>query len=409
MPDPKTFHSWFKLALPAVLAVAGIGTLGALTYLSLGAFAQISDLPEFYAPMKMIVAGSGSQIYVIPELSHIEQFYYPSAARAVVTLFTPPFGLPYFLPLAALPSDLAPAVWKFFLAASLFIGIAFLRAAFKLSFAATCWLTAVVCFSGCAYEALRIDQVSTPIFMCFSAAIWALKNNRPYLAAFALSGLLCKPQEILPFIIFLVGARRYKTVGALTVIGLVLMAVAYLLIGKDGFVNYSELIKNSITDTRYLVSDISCTLRGQLYRFFPEHRLESHYISLAVLVPCLAACLWIGEKVRRSDRWLEYGLVAVMPLGIVSALYCYYYDLLILVPTALLLMTVFEPELPPLGILAGMLGGLAFMLPFSIFIHFNWIMVGHAPNPHFFVLLAFAIGSLAFIGGKIKAEKLKAI
>jgi hypothetical protein len=408
LPDSKTFHSWFKLALPVVLAIGGIGTLGALTFLSRGAFAQVSDFPEFYAPMKMIVAGAGSQIYVIEQLSRIEQFYYPSA-RAVVTLFTPPFGLPYFLPLAALSSDIAPAVWKAFLAASLFTGIAFLRAAFKLNITATCWLTAVLCFSGCAYEALRIDQVSTPIFMCFSIAIWALKNNRPYLAAFALSGMLCKPQEILPFIIFLVGVRRYKTVGALAVIGLILMAAAYVLIGKDGFANYSELIKNSVTDTRYLVSDISCTVRGQLYRLFPQHRLECHYFSLAVLLPSLAACLWLGNKVRHFDRWLEYGLVAVMPLGIVSSLYCYYYDLLILVPAAVLLMTVFEPELPPLGILAGMIGGLAFMLPFSIFIHLNWILEGKTPNPHFFILLAFAIGSLAFIAGKIKSENSKAI
>jgi hypothetical protein len=244
--------------------------------------------------------------------------------------------------------------------------------------------------------------------MCFSAALWALKNNRPYLAAFALSGLLCKPQEILAFLVFLVGARRYKTVGALAAIGLVLMAIAYLLIGKEGFANYSELIKNSVTDTRFLVSDISCTLRGQLYRFFPTHRLESHYLSVAVLVPSMLACLWIGDQLRRSEKWLEYGLVAVMPLGIVSALYCYYYDLLILVPTALLLMIVFEPELPPVGILAGMLGGLVYMLPFSIFIHLNWIMEGHSPNPHFFVLLAFAIGCLAFVSGKISKEKKQA-
>src|SRR5208283_1780530 len=101
-------------------------------------------------------------------------------------------------------------------------------------------------------------------------------------------------------------------------------------------------------------------------------------------------------------KWLEYGLVAAMPLGIVSALYCYYYDLLVLAPTALLLITEFEPELPPVGILLGMMGGLAFMLPFSIFIHFEWIMKGHQINPHFLILLAFAAACLVFVGGKIK-------
>ena len=398
------FLVWSKQALPVVLAVAGVGTLGVLTYLSRGAFAQVSDLPEFYAPMKMIVTGLGSQIYVISELSRVEQFYYPNASRAVVTLFSPPFGLPYFLPLSLLPPDLAPTLWKLFLAVSLFVGIGFLRAAFKLKFASTCWLIACTCFSGCAYEALRIDQMSTPMFMCFAVAIWALKNERPYIAAFALSGLVCKPQQLLPFVVFLAGARRYKTVAALALIGAALTGVGYALIGAEGFKNYTLLINSTVTDTRYLVSEISCTVRGQLYRFFPEQKLLMHYCALAFLAPSLLVIFVIGNKVRQLDKWLSYGLIASMPLGIVSSLYCYYYDLLLLVPTVLLLMTEFEPELPPLGILLGMLAGLAFMLPFSIFIHLDWILKGEKINPHFFILLAFAIACLGFILGKIKSN-----
>ncbi|MFX9097196.1 hypothetical protein ABTN72_19325, partial [Acinetobacter baumannii] len=90
-----------------------------------------------------------------------------------------------------------------------------------------------------------------------------------------------------------------------------------------------------VTDTQFLVSEISCTLRGQLYRIFPNQKELMHYISLAFLIPSLVVFFLVGVKARKLENWLECGLVAVMPLGIVSSLYCYYYDLLILAPTAL--------------------------------------------------------------------------
>jgi hypothetical protein len=393
-----------KMALPVVLAIAGAGTLFWLVWSARLAFATISDLPEFYVPAKMIASGCGSSIYVIPELARFEQFYYLKAERSVVTLFMPPFGLPFILPLALVPPDVAPIVWKSFLAASLSVSVLALRAAFKLGFTATCWLCAVLCFSGAAYEALRIDQLSTVLLMSFSLAIWALKTDKPYLAGIALSGLIVKPQELLPFLIFLLGAKRYKPFVSLVIIGIVFLGLGYSFIGADGFAHYDALMRSTINDLTYLVSDISCTVRGQLYRYFPDQRVLMHYLSMAVLGVALLCIFLLGRRCGRHARWLELGLVGAMPLGIVSSLYCYYYDLLLLVPSVLLLMSTFEAELPPVGILGLMTGGLAFMLPFSIFVHFDWLLKGHKSNPQFFLLLLLALSCFWFVWGKTRTS-----
>src|SRR5277367_2972469 len=122
--------SKLKSALPAVLALAGAGTLSWLVWSAREAFARISDFPEFYVPAKMILSGSGANVYVTQELARFQQFYYLKAAeRSVVTLFMPPFGLPFIIPLALLPPDIAPLVWKSFLASALCVSIVALRAA----------------------------------------------------------------------------------------------------------------------------------------------------------------------------------------------------------------------------------------------------------------------------------------
>ncbi len=382
-----------KQLIPIVLAVLGVATVGFLVVVSRGAFASVSDLPEFMAAAKMAASGHGSEIYVIEKLSEMEHFLYPFAHT--MTFFVPPFGLPWLMPLTLLPPDIAPLLWKIFLLLCLAMSVPILQRAFSLNRAATCWLSAALCFSGCTFEALRLDQLSMPMFLAFSCAILALKQERPYSAAVALSVLLLKPQELLPFVVFLLGARKSKVLLLLIGIAAFLTVVGFALVGPAGLSNYSQLMKSTITDNRFLVSDISCTIRGQLLRYFPDARVLVHYISLGFLAVSLLVIFAVGRRVAKSRKWLDYGLVTVMPLGMVSALYCYYYDFLLLVPSLILLMTEFEPELPPWSILVGMVLVLAFMMPFSMLIHLNWILAGHRLNPQFAVVLLFAIGCLA--------------
>jgi hypothetical protein len=394
--------SIMRIAAPVVLLISGIGLLIFILVMSKGAFNLISDFPEFYAAAKLFAAGAGASIYNIPEFGKAEMLYYPSPVRTFVGYFSPPFALPLVLPLALLPVSVAPIIFKIFLGLCLAGAVYLIKLAFNLSRNAFLWMLAVLSLSGVVCEALRIDQVATVLFLSFAGGIWALKKDKPTLAAILLTGMIAKPHELLPFVLFLFGAKKYKTVAVLAGIVVAFTLVAYLAIGAQGFSNYLALMKFTLTDNTYLVSDISCTLRGQLFRYFPDHRMLMHYISLAALLPSLALIFYMGHKSARRSDWLELCLIGAMPLGIVTALYCYYYDLLVLVPAALLVLARYEKEVPPLMILGGMLGGLVFMLPFSLLIQMLWLNTGHHFNPHFVALVLWALCGVWFVFKKLR-------
>jgi hypothetical protein len=376
-------------------AVLGVGTLAFLVLLFRGAFSAVSDLSQFMAGAQLLAKGEGAQVYVISKLFATELLLFPYPARGGVGLFVPPCGLPWLMPLALLPASIAPDVWKLFLIVCLALSIFVLRKAFQLNFTATCWLTAFICFSGSTYEALRIDQISTPMFLAYCCAIWALKAKRPYLAAVALSVFLLKPQQIVPFLVLLIGARQYKTVLGFAGIAAALTAIAFALMGVEGFHNYSSLLSSCIEDNRYMVPIISCTLRGQLYRIFSTHHDVINTLSLVV---CCASYIWyfaIARRLSQSKHWLDYGLVVIMPMGVALSPYCLSYDLLPLVPSLLILMTQFESTLPPLAILLGMLLTMTFIIPFSIFIHQDWVLSSQVFNPQFAAIFIFGIACMA--------------
>ena len=225
-----------KQLMPVVLAAVGTVTLISFVVAFYGGFSKISDLPEFVAAARMIASGNGAQIYVVPEMARVEQLLY---GRSIVMFFVPPFGLPWLMPLALVPPSMAPAIWKVFLIVTLALSVVVLQKAFSLNRTETCWLIAALCFSGASFDALRIDQLSTPMFLAFCCGLLALKKDRPYLAALALSVLVLKPQELLPFVIFLFGAKKYRVVLALIGIGLFLSVLGYLFVGSTGLNNYS--------------------------------------------------------------------------------------------------------------------------------------------------------------------------
>lgn len=390
--------------MAAAAAILGIGTLAFLVLLFRGAFSTVSDFSQFIAPAKMLVRGEGSQLYVIPKLLAAEQALYPYPARGVVVLFAPPCGLPWLLPLALLPAKIAPDIWKIFLVLCLGTGVYALKRAFKLNFTATCWLVALVCLSGVTYDALRIDQMSTPMFLGFCLAVWALKSKRPYIAGLALTIFLLKPQQIAPFLILLAGARQYKSLASFGGVAALFTIIAFALIGVDGFHNYSNLVAACSEDNTYMVPFIICTLRGQLYRIFQydHHAL----INVITGIICFLSYIWFFVIARRlsqsKEHWLDYGLIAILPMGVALSPYCMAYDLLPLICPLLVLMTEFEATLPPATILIGMILTMVFIIPFSVYIHQTFVLSTTAFNPQFAVLFIWSVACMVLYYKKLQ-------
>src|SRR5207302_2094563 len=140
-----------------------------------------------------------------------------------------------------------------------------------------------------------------------------LRFEQQIVAAFPLAVLFLKPQELLPFAVFLLGAGRYKTLLVLLALGVGLAATSYELIGLQGYMNYADLMNFSMTHTQGMQPELSPTVRGQLLRL-PINSALVMQISLGALAVALLLILFLGLQFKRRPGWLWAGLIGSMLL-----------------------------------------------------------------------------------------------
>ena len=88
----------------------------------------------------------------------------------------------------------------------------------------------------------------------------------------------------------------------------------------------------------------------------------------------------------------------MVPLGLVSCLYFFDYDFVLLLPTMIVLMQEkMQGRIPPVFLLGGMLLGMAFFVPFSMFIHYNYLLLGGLINPFCIIMLIFSPLAMIFV------------
>jgi hypothetical protein len=357
--------------------------------------ARVSDLPEYYSAVELIKNGLGSQIYVWEKIAPLEHLQFPGMGERMVGLFVPPPAVPLLMPLAWIPLAQALLVWTFILLLALLASIFVLRQLFALSLTETLMVWSVLSISGPAYEALRIGQLAPILLLGFSLACLLLRRGATSVAAIPLSVLFLKPQELLPFVVFMIGAGKYKPVAVLIAIAGLLTVAAFGLIGMEGFHNYSQLMSFSMLHTQGMQPELSATLRGQLLRFWPDAHAIVTPLSTAVLLVSLLLILFLGWRFRGKQDWLTAALIGAMPLGLLTSLHCHDYDLILLAPSLLALMKSSAARYIPAWLkLAGILAAPLFLLPAYIFVHYHGLLNGGMlVNPLFVVLLIFSVVS----------------
>jgi hypothetical protein len=365
-------------------------------------FGQINDLPEYYASARMMLSGQGAGIYDLALLAAAQHELFPEMGQRVVGLYVPPFSAPLLVPVGLLPAGAAYAVWTSVLVSALVLSVFFLRAAFGLSVVQTLWLFAVLSLSGPAFESVRIGQLAPLLLLALSGALLALKGDRPLLAGFLLGVLLLKPQQLAPMVAYLLGCRRYRPLIGLVASGIVLVVLSLPLLGPAGYDNYWRLVSGSVEHTFSMQPELNPTARGQLLRIFPEAKGAVTLLAGALSICSLAGIAALGARLRQASWWLEAGLIAAVPLGLVTSLHCHDYDLLLLVPTvAALARSALRLNLPRWLPPAGMLVLAPYLLPFYTIVHNDYLLkAGGILNPMFVSLLATAVTLLAIAAGK---------
>lgn len=361
-------------------------------------FGQISDFPEYYASARMMLEGQGALIYKLDSLGLVQHMLYPSMAERVVGLYIPPFALPWLLPLGWFEPATVPIVWTIVQIVAIALSLLILKQAFSLSIKAVLWLWAVLSISGPFYESLRIGQVAPLLLLGFSLALWAFKHNRQFLGSVALSVLLLKPQELAPFLVYLIGARRYSVIGYLIMLTGLLCGASLILIGADGYKNYFDLLGSSVENTVWMQPELSATFRGQLLRAFPDQKLMVTQVSSVILLGGLALTFYLGRRESRQPKWLEAGLATALPLGLVTSFHCHDYDLLLLVPSIVSLVKSGLVKNPPGWLVfVGLACTLPFLLPFYVEIHYQYLLQGGLINPLFWLLVCGSVLALIYL------------
>lgn len=354
--------------------------------------ATVSDFPQFYAAARLIVSGHGADCYQMEKFTSLQHECFPAMADRSIFIYLPPPSLVWFLGLGFLPSQAATVVWKIVQFVCLAASVLLLRNAFSLNNKSFLWLVAVLCLSGPAFAAIKIEQVSMLLLCALSTAIWALRKNKPWIAAVALSFLMIKPQEGLPFLIFLLGARRYKVVAFTACILAGTTIFVSLVIGQQGISNYFHFGFSAIEQSAYMQSELGPTVRGQLLRLLPESKTAIALVSGLISLCSLLFIFVSGRRFASHRAWLEAGLLIAIPLGLVTCFHLHSYDLVLLAPTVVTILAgPLENAIPPIPLLISFILFGTFMVPFYIYIHWDYLLKEHwLLNPHFFVLLALA-------------------
>jgi len=385
-----------NLIMSLLAAFVAFAFVGFIFFESLQFFGAASDLPEFYAVGQFVLAGRGADMYDFPALTKQEQSTFPEMVRHhhAVGFFIPPFAVSWLVPISFLPIAYAPFLWKLILVGLMVGSLILLARLCRFNLTQTAWLFAWTLLTAPVYESMRIDQIAPLLFLALTLGIIFVERKKTVLAGIAFSFLLVKPQEALAVFIILLAIKEYRTILFAIISAFVMASVSFLMLGMQGIHTYRTLMSDALGMDTILQSNLSSTLRGQLLRLFPEMRSTVEVISVVALVAALIAIYFIARQFVETPQPLRNALAAALPLGLVFALYCYDYDLLLLVPAVLFFMLNFA-KIQKARSLAylGCLSLVPMFIPFYASIHYDYLLKGAKINPVFLTLLVMSIAA----------------
>lgn len=361
--------------------------VGYLLWLASPFFDKISDMPEYVVAGKLYAEGHGSAAYSESEWLQRRTILFPTLRPRGLSMFSPPQSLPFFVALALVPIKYVAAVWLALQVLASALSLFLMKRLFMLNGEQTALLWCAIFFSGPLFEALLIGQLAPFLLLACVYCLISLEKNRALAAAIALSVFILKPQEIATFAVFLLGARKFKTLlYAAGIIGL-LSIVSLACAGPEVFTRYFDLMKNLDALSSLMFPQITPTVRGQMLRLGISVSVVAA-VSKCLLLTGLLTSLWIGDRLRSSSNWVKLGAQATMPLGLLTAMYVQSYDLLILAPSAVALFAAPAKTWIDRVLLALAAASLClFIQPIFRFIHYD--LKALPVNLHFAALLVF--------------------
>lgn len=370
---------------------------------------KLMDMPEFYAPGRMLLENTQSFLYDPSFLMSFEQKLFADYQAPI--LYIPPFALALLIPLGLLPAAIANYVWFVVLIVCSVGSLAILRKLIGMSERVFLWFSTLVSVSGPGYEAIKHGQLAPVLLLSLCGSLLFASRRQDLLAGLCLGFLIAKPHLLLPLVAFYIGARRFRLLLGLAGATLIITTASWLLFGSSVFNSYIHLLSLTEQNRIWMASEAGPTLHGQLLRFLPQTPIIADKISLAVMTLTLLTLFLLGDRVRRSLFWWQYAALAGVPLALVTAWHCHTYDLLLLVPSvAIFLYGAVASKLSPWRKCLWLSPLVIYMMPLYAKVHYEYVLHGAILNPLFLVSIFLALAAttwLWLISGDIQAVSAK--
>ncbi|HEY9871076.1 MAG TPA: glycosyltransferase family 87 protein [Candidatus Obscuribacterales bacterium] len=346
---------------------------------------RITDFPNYYAAAHLYVSGQSALAYDREALRKTESTFFPDIGQNIRPVNLPPFVLPLLAPLAAIPAEQFSLVWHALLVLSTAAAVLIIARAVHLTGRQTLLLAAFVAVCGPQWEAVRCGQITGILLMLYAGCVHSLRSGRTERAALFMAGLLLKPHELLPTVAFMAGARRFRFCVIIALVGLALAAASLICSGPEVYARYLQFMPESfeVTDV------VNPTIRGQFMYLFPTvEPYWSRAVGLGAFILSLISLMVLGARLAATPACLDYAIMASMPVGLIAAPHLHNYDLLLILPAAILSFQAFKGEVVSASLC--LFACLCF-LPVYMYVHYQFPKLGLAVNPIFFSLAAFVL------------------
>ncbi len=321
---------------------------------------QSNDFPVYYDCAKRFCAGNGADVYAL----HLEQ------GKIGAGLNEPPFLLWVVAPLGLLPYAAAKfcfdGVMSILVASSAII----LAKSAKLTNRQTLVLIGLIAATGPAFEILRVSKPGAVLFLGIACCIACLQKGQEFKAGAWAALCLIKPQEILPFFIFALGAMRIRFVLGCAAVVLLMSAVTFPLFGVQGYTNYLTRLGYLSTHPELAGTDAMPILVGQLLRMSIMPQATAIKLCNGIYAVLLLGLFIFGRRQRQVRQWwLKGNLVGIVSMACLLP-YIYTYDLVILIPGICSLLQILAQQKRKLLFACVVVSIITFLDPIYAFIHY---------------------------------------
>ncbi len=319
-----------------------------------------ADFSAFYAAVKMVQSGQGSQLYDIAAQGQMQSGLYPKVTTRSGTLIYdhPPFEALLYLPLAYVSYQAAYVIWGAFnLLLLMFVMVLLWPYMTELK---SLWSPLpVLLFLGFfpVFVDLLQGQDSILLLLVFTLVFIHLKEARDFRAGCFLAIALFKFQYAIPFMVPFILWRRWKVVGGFAISSAALFLLSLPVTGFRGTLSYAAFLSNlvkglsshRVQNALGILSSTMPNIRGAVEMMASSLVPHGFQKPLIVFLSGVAV-LWVVKQWplgrSLSAKTFDLGFSLAMVVSILVSYHLQLHDLsLLLIPFILVLRRLLKGEI----------------------------------------------------------------